>query len=104
TPWPSPSASLNQMSTSSSQPLSGSPSSSDQPSAQVGRQVPAAEQVVVPWAFAQVLPQAPQFWRVLSAASQPFEPLPSQLAQPAAHTGVHAPPWQLVVPCALVQA
>jgi hypothetical protein len=49
------------------------------------------------------LPQVPQLsTSLLVLVSQPLFGLLSQLVQPELHTGVHAPPMQLVVPCALL--
>ena len=55
-----------------SHPLVGSPSQSDHPASQVGTHVP-AEQVVLPWALVQLLPQAPQLLvLVFKFASHPL--------------------------------
>jgi hypothetical protein len=49
------------------------------------------------------LPQEPQLSTSLFVfVSHPFTGLPSQFVQPELQTGVHVPPTQLVVPCALV--
>lgn len=51
----------------------------------------------------QAFPQAPQLvGSVDTFFSQPFDGSPSQLFQPAEHTGTHAPAVQDVVPWALV--
>src|SRR6185369_10938595 len=60
-------------------------------------------QVVVPFGFVQVAPQAPQFDVVASDVSQPFLVLPSQLAKPELQAGVHVPATQVFVPFAGVQ-
>ena len=57
---------------------------------------------VVPFAFTQVAPQAPQFEESVSVlVSQPLAALPSQLAAPALHEGVQTPDTQEVVPWGL---
>jgi hypothetical protein len=60
-----------------SQPLLGSPSQSAKPDAQLGTHTPPVH-AVVPFALLQLAPHAPQFWTVLSGASQPFDALASQ--------------------------
>jgi hypothetical protein len=54
-----------------SQPLSGLPSQSAQPGAQVGTQAPLL-QMVVPCALVQLIPQAPQFIGEFKEVSQPL--------------------------------
>jgi hypothetical protein len=78
-----------------SQPLAPTPSQLPQPATQEGTQAPAV-QVVVPWAFVQAAPQAPQLETLVWVfVSQPLLGLPSQLAYPAAQApSVHVPPLQ----------
>lgn len=80
-----------------SQPFAGFPSQSANPAEQVGTHVPAGH-AVVPFAFVQPAPQAPQFVTVFSDASQPVEACPSQLPNPALQVMEHAPNAQLAVP------
>jgi hypothetical protein len=53
--------------------------------------------------FGHTLPHPPQFVTEVSAVSQPFLGLLSQLPQPLVQVGAHAPPTQLVLPCVLLQ-
>jgi hypothetical protein len=86
-----------------SQPLFGRLSQSPQPAVQAGVQVPLG-QLVVPWAFVQLVPHAPQFVVVFRDASQPFEAaLLSQLPKPAVHAIPQLPEAQLGVPLLLLQ-
>jgi hypothetical protein len=58
-----------------------------------------AEQEVVPLAFVQIVPQAPQlFTLVLVLVSQPSFLLPLQSPKPAEQTGLHLPAEQALVP------
>jgi hypothetical protein len=50
----------------------------------------------------QITPQFPQFVTVVVLVSQPLLMLPSQLLNPIAHTGLHAPIAHEVVPFMLV--
>jgi hypothetical protein len=86
-----------------SQPLFGLPSQLLKPAAQAGTHTPAV-QAVVPFAFEQATPQAPQLAVVFSAVSQPFFALASQFPKPALHTGTQAPAAHDVVPFAFVHA
>jgi len=61
-----------------SQPLLGLPSQLSQPPAQSGAQAPDMQDVV-PFGFVHALVHEPQLVSVLSALSQPFDALPSQL-------------------------
>lgn len=54
-------------------------------------------------ANAQACPHEPQFVRVVKLVSQPLSGSPSQLPQPPAQLGVHAPEVQVVLPCAFEQ-
>jgi hypothetical protein len=88
-----------------SQPLDAMPSQSAHPATHVGTQAPAV-QVVVPWALAQALPQAPQFdelvWRFVS---QPLTVLPSQFPKPELHAlSAQVPPLHVAVAFARLQA
>jgi hypothetical protein len=66
-----------------SQPFMGLPSQLPKPALQLAiPQVPAVH-VPVAFAGAHLMPQPPQFERVLSGVSQPFMGLPSQLPKPA---------------------
>jgi hypothetical protein len=86
-----------------SQPLLLLPSQSLKAPAQTGVQTPAT-QLVVPCAFVQAFPHAPQAERlVCTSVSHPFPGLPSQSAKPAKQVGAHAPPAHATVPFALVQ-
>ena len=82
-----------------SQPLFGSLSQSPPPAAQVGMHVSAA-QVVVPFAFVQIVPHAPQFVMLVVLVSQPLLGLVSQSAKPALHIGMHSPLPHIAVPFA----
>ena len=85
-----------------SQPLMGLPSQSEKPPAHTGTHRPAT-QLVVPCAFAQTMPQPPQFDALFDVmVSQPLFLFASQSPKPAAHTGLHTLAMQLVVPFALV--
>ena len=83
-----------------SHPLFASPSQLAVPPLHTGVQTPAT-QLVVPFPLLHVTPHAPQLLTFVAMfVSQPLFLFPSQFAQPAAHTGSHVPPTQLVVPCA----
>lgn len=70
-----------------SQPLTTCPSQFAKPELQLEMPQVLALQTGVPLAEAQVLPQAPQFERLLVVlTSQPLDALPSQSAQPALQT------------------
>jgi hypothetical protein len=85
-----------------SQPLEIVPSQFEYPVLQLcSTHVPVA-QLEVAFARLHVTPQAPQFVLVFSEVSQPLTTLPSQLANPALHTGTQAPPAHEVVPLAFV--
>jgi hypothetical protein len=86
-----------------SQPFCGMLSQLPNPLLHDGTQFPDV-QVVVPFGFVQVAPQAPQFEVVLSEVSHPFLGLPSQLWNPALQTGVQVPATQVFVPFVGVQA
>ena len=58
--------------------------------------------VGVPASDVQTWPHEPQLLMVSTGVSQPFVTLPSQSPKPPLHTGVHAPPTQLVDPFAFV--
>lgn len=64
-----------------------------------------ATQLVVPCAFVQVLPHAPQLvvltWMFVS---HPFAVLPSQSANPALHVGTQTPAEHAVLPLAFEHA
>ena len=86
-----------------SHPFCVLPSQLPKPAPQTGTHAPPA-QLVVPFAFVHALPHALQFAElVFRFVSHPFVALPSQLAKPALHVGVHVPVVQLVVPFAFVQ-
>src|SRR5438093_1322437 len=79
-----------------SQPFPGLPSQSRKPAAQVGTQAPLVH-VVVPLAFVQTVPQAPQFVaQGFRLASQPLALFVSQLLYPAVQVpSVHVPATQV---------
>jgi hypothetical protein len=71
---------------------------------QFGTQSPLM-QLVEPFGFVHTLPQPLQWSRSVSVfVSQPSRGSPLQSAKPALHTGTQTPDWQLVEPCALLQA
>lgn len=87
-----------------SQPFAAMPSQFANPLLQVGAHEPAA-QAVDPFGFVQVVPQAPQFPRLVCVfVSQPLERLLSQLPKPGSQAIEQAPSEQLAVPLALLQA
>jgi hypothetical protein len=60
---------------------------------------------VLPWAFVQAFPQAPQFVvEVCVFVSHPLFGLPSQLENPVVQVGTHTPVVHTVVPLPLVHA
>jgi hypothetical protein len=75
-----------------SQPFAALPSQFANPDAHVGTHAPAVH-VVVPFAFAQTFPQAPQFATlVFRFASQPSAATPSQFPKPALQVRIpHVP-------------
>jgi hypothetical protein len=87
-----------------SQPLFGLPSQLPDPELQLGTHDPPMH-AVVPLLLVHAVPHVPQ-WPVVvfKFVSHPFALFPSQLPQPAEHTGAHAPATQLVLPCAFVHA
>lgn len=86
-----------------SQPLFGLPSQSAVPAVHDGEQAPFT-QLVVPLVLVHLTLQPPQLLTLVSRfVSQPLMALPSQLANPPAHSGAQLPPEQLVVPFGLVQ-
>ena len=87
-----------------SQPLAWLPSQLPNPVLQEPIWQLPVEQVGVALARLQVTLQLPQFVSVLTARSQPFAALKSQLRQRGSHTGAQAPSMQDVDPCAFVQA
>jgi hypothetical protein len=85
-----------------SQPFAGLLSQLPKPALQTGAQAP-PEQLVVPLALVHGWPQPPQLLAlVLVLASQPFDGLLSQLANPALQVGMQEPAVQTVVPFAFV--
>lgn len=76
-----------------SQPFDEMPSQLPQPATQLGTHAPVV-QVVVPWAFVQPFPHAPQLVSVVCVfVSQPFDVCPSQFANPLAQVpSVQLPP------------
>jgi hypothetical protein len=86
-----------------SQPLPLLPSQSWNVPVHTGTHAPATH-VVVPWAFEQTFPQAPQFvvlvWRFVS---HPFAAFASQFPYPEKQVGLQVPPAQAFVPFAAVQ-
>jgi len=87
-----------------SQPLDALPSQFPKLALQLGVHVPFTHEVV-PFGFVHAELHAPQLL-VLddTCVSHPLFGLPSQLAHPDAHVGVHAPLWQDVVPLTFEQA
>jgi hypothetical protein len=86
-----------------SQPLAALLSQLPQPAVQLGTQA-LLVQAVVPWALEHTVVQEPQWLTSAEVpVSQPLTALPSQLPQPATHTGWQALDAQLVVPWAFVQ-
>jgi hypothetical protein len=87
-----------------SQPFCGSPSQDAKPVEHTGAQRPATQDVV-PLAFAQALPHAPQLPALVCVlVSHPLFGLPSQLANPGEQLGLQTPALQDVVPLAFVHA
>jgi hypothetical protein len=79
------------------------PSQSANPVLQTGAHTP-AEHDVVPLAFVQETPQAPQLVALVFVfVSQPLFGLPSQSAKPVLHVGLQAPDVHVVDPFAFVQ-
>lgn len=79
-----------------SQPFDATPSQFPKPATQLGTQAPDV-QVVVPLAFAQAFPQAPQLAELVCVfVSQPLVAWASQFANPAAQApSVQFPPAQV---------
>ena len=85
-------------------PLLGLPSQSPQPESQTGLHAPATQEVV-PCAFEQTVPHAPQWLALVRrSVSQPLAGFPSQSEKPVAQAGTQTPAVQTVVPFALVHA
>lgn len=70
---------------STSQPLEASPSQSANPAAQVSLHAPLTHVALATRSPMHKRPHIPQFVTVLSCASQPLRPLPSQSPKPALH-------------------
>ena len=68
---------------------------------QLGTQAPVG-QLVVPCAFAQLTPHAPQLLVLFRSASQPLLASASQSPKPLLHIGEHNPPTQTAAPCGLL--
>jgi hypothetical protein len=85
-----------------SQPSFGSPLQLPQPVEQLGLQTPAEVHCVVPWAFVQETPQAPQLLTVVRLVSQPLETSPSQFAQPGLQEMPQLPALQNALPFVLL--
>jgi hypothetical protein len=87
-----------------SQPSVTSPLQLPQPVLHEIEHTPSA-QLAVPLALPQTVPHVPQLVVLVCVlVSQPLLGLPSQLPNPAAHTGAQVPETHEVVPLALVQA
>jgi hypothetical protein len=88
-----------------SQPLTMSPSQSPKPLAEhIGAQVPAL-QLVLPFGLVHESAQPPQLASVSEVlVSQPLAGLPSQSAQPSAHSTAQLPPAHDALPCPFSQA
>jgi hypothetical protein len=91
------------VSTFASQPLFALPSQFANPALHEGVHTPAV-QLVLPLAFVQVVPHAPQFEVVFSDTSHPSSALPLQLPNPAVQTIEHVPAAQDGVPLVLLHA
>jgi len=85
-----------------SQPLFGLPSQLANPNVQLGLQTPDA-QALVPCAFVQASPHAPQLVLVRRAASQPFDTFVSQLPKFVLQVMLQAPATHVAVPLLLLQ-
>jgi hypothetical protein len=81
-----------------SHPLSGLPSQLAKPVPHVGTHLPLA-QLVEPWSFAQVAPQAPQLAVVVDrSTSHPVEACLSQSPNPELQVIAHCPPLHVGCP------
>jgi hypothetical protein len=87
-----------------SQPLVGFESQFAKPELQAPSVHTPETQVSAAFARLQAVPQPPQSVSVEMFLSQPLTAFESQLANPAAHEGVHAPPTHAVEPFVFVQA